>query len=170
MAEQWNGSSWQLQTVPSGDVTVNSVSCTARNFCQAVGLGSAYVWNGSAWTSQAAPSPATNTFAHVNAVSCASASSCEAGGYWEVQVTSDDPKALAEYLGRNVVVGGSRRNGTHLRRLDFLPVGHLLRSGRRFIYQRGSGGVERHHMDGPGRRRAGQHRPQLRLVHDSQFL
>jgi hypothetical protein len=145
LAEQWNGSSWQMQTVPSSDATVNSVACTSRNFCEAVGLGSAYIWDGSAWTaqtipgsagsgglqgvsctsrnfceavgeynsspnvvpvaaqwngsdwtSQAAPSPASNTFAHVNAVSCVSANSCEAGGYWEVQVTSDDPKALAE--------------------------------------------------------------------------
>ncbi len=145
LAEQWNGSSWQLQTVPSTNAAVNSVSCTAANFCEAVGLGSAYSWNGSAWTaqtipdsagsgalqgvsctsrrfceavgeyndnpnvvpvaiqwdgsawtSQAAPNPAKSTFAHMNAVSCVSVSSCEAGGYFEVQVTSNDPKALAE--------------------------------------------------------------------------
>lgn len=145
LAEQWNGSSWQMQTVPSSDATVNSVSCTSAKFCEAVGLGSAYIWDGSAWTaqtipdsagsgnlqgvsctsrnfcesvgeynsspnvvpvaaqwngsawiSQAAPNPAKNTFAHMNAVSCASVNSCEAGGFFEVQVTSNDPKALAE--------------------------------------------------------------------------
>jgi hypothetical protein len=145
LAEQWNGSSWQMQTVPDNSATVNSVSCTSRNFCEAVGVGSAYIWdgsawtaqtipdsagsgnlqgvsctsrnsceavgeyytsgnvvpvaaqwNGSAWTSQAAANPAKNTFAHVNAVSCATAGSCEAGGYWEVQMTSNDQKALAE--------------------------------------------------------------------------
>ena len=145
LAEQWNGSAWQMQAVPSQDATVNSVSCPSRNFCQAVGFGSAYSWdgsawtaqtvpgsagsgalqgvsctsrqfceavgeynsspnvvpvaarwNGSAWTSQAAANPASNTFAHVNAVSCTSASSCEAGGFWEEQVTADAPRALAE--------------------------------------------------------------------------
>ena len=147
MAEQWNGSSWQLQNLPSSDsnATVNSVSCTSAKFCEAVGAGSAYIWNGSAWTaqtvpgsagsgglqgvsctsrgfceaigeyynnpnddpvaarwngtawtSQAAPSPAKSTVAHMNAVSCVSASACEAGGYFQLQVTSNDPKALAE--------------------------------------------------------------------------
>ena len=147
MAEQWNGSSWQLQTLPSSDsaATVNSVSCTSAKFCEAVGLGSAYGWNGSAWTtqtvpadaaagglqgvsctsrsfcevvgeyndspnvvpvaaewdgsawtSQAIPNPAKSTFAHANAVSCVSASSCEAGGYFELDVTSNDSKAFTE--------------------------------------------------------------------------
>jgi hypothetical protein len=147
MAEEWNGSSWQTQSLPSSDsdATVNSVSCTSAKFCEAVGPGSAYGWDGSAWTtqtvpesatsgtllsvsctsrsycetvgeyndspdyvpvaaqwngsawiSQAVPNPAKSTVAELNAVSCVSASSCEAGGYLEVQVTADDPKALAE--------------------------------------------------------------------------
>jgi hypothetical protein len=82
---------------------LQGVSCTARNFCEAVGeynngnvVPVAAQWNGSAWVSQAAPNPPDSTFAHLNAVSCVSAASCEAGGYFEVQVTSDDPKALAE--------------------------------------------------------------------------
>ena len=144
LAEQWNGSSWQMQTVPSDNATVNSVSCASQKFCEAIGLGSAFIWdgsawtaqtipapagtgnlggvsctsrnfceavgeynngnvvpvaaawNGSAWTSQTAPNPANGTFTHLNAVSCASASSCEAGGDFQVQMTSNDPKALAE--------------------------------------------------------------------------
>jgi hypothetical protein len=145
LAEQWNGSSWQLQAVPSSSASVNSVSCVSAKFCDAVGQGSAYVWNGSAWTaqtlagsagtgnlqgvsctsrtfceavgeynnsgsvvpvaarwngkawtSQAAPAPAKSTFAHLNAVSCASVKVCEAGGYFEVQATADDPEALAD--------------------------------------------------------------------------
>ena len=55
LAEQWNGSSWQLQTVPSSNAAVNSVSCTSASFCEAVGLGSAYGWDGSAWTAQTIP-------------------------------------------------------------------------------------------------------------------
>jgi hypothetical protein len=145
LAEQWDGSSWQTQTVPSDNATVNSVSCASATFCEAVGSGPAYTWdgsawtaqsipdpagtgnlsgvscssrsfceavgeyndspdivtvaarwNGSAWTAQTTPNPAQSTFAHLNAVSCAAARSCEAGGYFEVQVTSNDPKALAE--------------------------------------------------------------------------
>src|ERR1700678_4480626 len=130
MAEEWNGSSWQTQSLPSSDsdATVNSVSCTSAKFCEAVGPGSAYGWDGSAWTtqtvpesatsgtllsvsctsrsycetvgeyndspdyvpvaaqwngsawiSQAVPNPAKSTVAELNAVSCVSASSCEAG-------------------------------------------------------------------------------------------
>jgi hypothetical protein len=144
VAEHWNGSSWQLQTVPS-DATVNSVSCASATFCAAVGSGPAYrwngagwtaqtipdpagsaglggvscasrafceavgeynpngnvvgiaaAWNGSAWSSQSTPNPAGGTFTHLNAVSCASPASCVAGGYFEVQVTANDPEALTE--------------------------------------------------------------------------
>jgi hypothetical protein len=45
LAEQWNGSAWQLQTVPSSNAAVNSVSCTSASVCEAVGLGSAYGWD-----------------------------------------------------------------------------------------------------------------------------
>jgi hypothetical protein len=145
MVEQWNGSSWALQTAPSTDATVDAVSCTSASFCDAVGPDSAYSWDGSAWTaqtlpaaassatlqgvsctsrkfceavgeyydngtvvvvavrwngsawvSQTAPNPAKSTFAHANAVSCASPSACEAGGYFEVQANANDPKAFAE--------------------------------------------------------------------------
>jgi hypothetical protein len=144
VAEQWNGTSWQLQSVPS-DATVNSVSCASAKFCEAVGSGSAYAWNGSqwsahtipgpagsgslggvscavgrsceavgqynnngpvvgvaavfkgsSWNSQATPNPAGATFTHLNAISCVSAKSCEAGGDFQVVVTANDPKALAE--------------------------------------------------------------------------
>lgn len=144
IAEQWNGSSWQMQTVPS-NAMVNSVSCTSATFCEAVGFGPAYEWDGSAWTSQTIPAPAgtgglggvsctsrafceavgennisgnvvgvaamwngsawsaqatsdpaKSTFLQLTGVSCASPSSCEAGGYFEVQLGGNDPKALAE--------------------------------------------------------------------------
>jgi hypothetical protein len=51
---------------------------------------------GSAWSAQSTPNPAQATFTHLNAVSCTSAGSCEAGGYFQVVVTSNDPTALAE--------------------------------------------------------------------------
>jgi hypothetical protein len=144
LAEQWDGTSWSSQTVPS-NATVNSVSCVSATFCEAVGpdqafawdgsawsaqtipapadngnlsgvscaslkfceavgeynnngndVGVAVEWDGSAWSAQTTPSPSTATWTNMNAVSCASAKSCEAGGYFEVQVTSNDPKALAD--------------------------------------------------------------------------
>jgi hypothetical protein len=145
VAEQWNGASWQLQTVPSNAPAVNSVSCVAATFCEAVGpgvadnwdgsqwgaqtlpgslssaaltsvscsspgrcetVGQANVsgniagvaagWNGSEWSAQSTANPAGATFANLNAVSCASARSCEAAGDYQVQETANDPKALAE--------------------------------------------------------------------------
>lgn len=145
VAEQWDGTSWNLQTVPSTATTVNSVSCVSATFCEAVGLDQAFAWDGSAWNPQTVPAPASNgnlsgvsctsvkfceavgdynndgddvgvaaawdgsawsaqttsdpsasTWTNLNAVSCASAKACEAGGNWYVQVTSNDPKALAE--------------------------------------------------------------------------
>ena len=145
LAEQWNGSSWRLQTVPP-NVTVNSVSCVSATVCEAVGNSAAFAWNGSSWTAQTLPSPADSaglagvscvsptfcelvggfsgvngnvvplaavwngsvwrvqsapnplnaTFTSLGAVSCVSASSCEAGGSSELVVTAIDTKALAE--------------------------------------------------------------------------
>jgi hypothetical protein len=145
VAEQWNGTSWQVQTVPSGAVAVTSMSCTSAAFCEAVGTSAAYnwngsqwsaqtlpgsmssagitgvscasakrcemvgegnvngndiglaaAWNGSKWSSQSAPNPAKATWVNLNAVSCASATSCEAVGDSQAEVTADDPRALAE--------------------------------------------------------------------------
>ena len=105
-AYAWDGSAWTSQTIPApaGTGTLGGVSCTSRAFCEAIGenningnvVGVAAVWNGSAWNAQATPNPAKSTFLQLTAVSCVSAKSCEAGGYFEVQVTADDQKALAE--------------------------------------------------------------------------
>jgi hypothetical protein len=102
----WNGSRWTAQTIPgpAGTGNLSGVSCASRRFCEAVGeffsngsdLGVAAVWNGSAWGSQTTPNPARATFTNLNAVSCASATSCEAGGDFQLIVTANDPKALAE--------------------------------------------------------------------------
>lgn len=76
-AEMWNGTAWSLQTRPGGDVSPESVSCTAVNFCMAVdGFAEVGIWNGSAW-SAAASVPG---FSPVSSVSCVSASLCEIVG------------------------------------------------------------------------------------------
>lgn len=96
--EMWNGSHWNAQAIPSpASASLLGVSCPSQAFCEAVGAGpSAAVWNGAAWGAQSPPSPATATFTHLNAVSCAATTSCEAAGYFEVEVTANNPKALAE--------------------------------------------------------------------------
>ncbi len=94
LAEQWNGSSWQLQTVPSSNATVYSVSCASANFCEAVGLSSAYGWNGSAWTAQTLPASAASGV--LQGVSCTSRNFCEAvGGYY------DNPNVVPVAIGWN---------------------------------------------------------------------
>jgi len=98
----WNGKSWKAQTV-TGAGSLSGVSCTAKSFCEAAGevnngnvVSQAVTWNGSAWTAQSTPNPATATDTRLNAVSCASASDCETAGYYRVDQTSSDSKALAE--------------------------------------------------------------------------
>jgi hypothetical protein len=105
-AYSWDGSAWTAQSIPDPADTGNlgGVSCPSSSFCEAVGeynnnpnvVTVAAQWNGSAWAAQTTSNPAKSTFAHLNTVSCASANSCETGGYFEVQVTSNDPRAMAE--------------------------------------------------------------------------
>jgi hypothetical protein len=102
----WKGSTWSAQTLPSSvsSAGLNGVSCRSRRFCETVGVanvdgnyvGVAAVWNGSGWTAQTTPNPARDAYVTLNAVSCPSASSCEAAGEDQVVVTANDPMALAE--------------------------------------------------------------------------
>ncbi len=94
LAEQWNGSSWAIQTtpVPTGSTATNlaAVSCTSATFCMAVGeatSGSSNVtlteqWNGTSWAIVSSPngtlpSGSTALFA---GVSCIGAAFCDAVG------------------------------------------------------------------------------------------
>ncbi|HEV2377774.1 MAG TPA: hypothetical protein VGS19_37130 [Streptosporangiaceae bacterium] len=100
----WHGSSWTAQTVPS---QVSSggpigVSCLSPRFCEAVGVslsgpGSlAAAWNGSAWKVQPTPNPAKTASTNIRSVACASARSCESAGSFQLSVTSNPARALAE--------------------------------------------------------------------------
>src|SRR5258708_24996191 len=93
-----HGSHGNAQAIPGpASASLLGVSCTSPKFCEAVGAGpSAAVWDGATWGVQSAPNPATATFTHLNAVSCAGATSCEAAGFFETAVTANNPKALAE--------------------------------------------------------------------------
>ena len=91
LAEQWNGSAWRIQPVPSppGAAWSNllGVSCVSPSACEAVGVTAsrsgaltalAERWNGSSWQLQRAPSPAGG--GQLNGVSCTSPSACTAVG------------------------------------------------------------------------------------------
>jgi hypothetical protein len=76
MAAAWNGTSWQLTTVPAGD-EMTSVACPAAGDCIAVGSGphalaAAEQWNGATWTAATTPAglPA------LSAVTCTSTTFC----------------------------------------------------------------------------------------------
>jgi hypothetical protein len=97
----WHGSSWTAQALPSQlGGSLEGVSCVSPAFCEAVGLpftagGGAAVWNGSAWRLQSTPNPANSAATVLRAVSCASARSCESAGDFELN-QSNTSHALTE--------------------------------------------------------------------------
>jgi hypothetical protein len=108
-AEVWNGSSWRTRPVkvPAGGsfAGLNGISCTAADSCEAVGSyekGSTFRplaerWNGSRWLIQA-PSPVRGaTSTQLNAVSCVSATDCEAAG--DAQTKAGQVGVLEEWNG-----------------------------------------------------------------------
>jgi hypothetical protein len=102
LAEQWNGTSWTIQTTPTpsgatasqfggpaGTTTGgSSVSCTSATFCAAVGQVTtggvvqplAEQWNGTAWAVATTPTPTSSTATQLLGVSCIGSSFCEAVG------------------------------------------------------------------------------------------
>jgi hypothetical protein len=93
-AAAWNGTTWSAQ--PTGgpvSAVLNAVSCTAASACEAVGAvfgqpdqSLAEVWDGSVWTVQTTPNPLISNGGQgsiLNSVSCTSASSCTAVGYYQ---------------------------------------------------------------------------------------
>jgi hypothetical protein len=112
VAARWNGTSWRAQSfpVPNGAsfVNVGGASCVSAISCEAVGSyqvtsSTNYVtlaasWDGTSWTLQAAPSLAGTMFAGLNAVSCVTAGVCEAGGYFQLQITGSIPAPTVRAL------------------------------------------------------------------------
>ena len=97
LAQRWNGTSWTLQTAPAPTVSGTSrakladVSCTAADFCVAVGSyedggqshGLIERWNGSSWTLATIAAPAESNDFGLTGVSCTSKSRCVAVGSYE---------------------------------------------------------------------------------------
>jgi hypothetical protein len=94
LAEKWNGTKWSVVTSPNpagaDGARLESVACTSQANCIAVGdyfdssngstLPTAESWNGTKWSLVTVPFPAGSTDAYLAAVSCASATSCQASG------------------------------------------------------------------------------------------
>jgi hypothetical protein len=106
-ADQLSGGTWTLRrlplraTVAENFGALGSVSCASATSCTAVGyfqaedttaIPLAEMWNGSTWTARYPPLPRTAGDAYLQAVSCATVSSCTAVGYY-------DPTPSAEAVG-----------------------------------------------------------------------
>jgi hypothetical protein len=89
----WNGSSWRIRTIPvpagGSFAGLNGISCPTASRCEAAGSYSnekgyfrplAEAWNGSGWRIQAPATFSAATVTSLGAVSCVSATDCEAAG------------------------------------------------------------------------------------------
>jgi hypothetical protein len=107
LAERWNGTAWTVQSTPAPSGATASflqeVSCPSASACTAAGnyetstgatVTLAESWNGTAWTVQSTPSPSGAIAAFLDGVSCPSASSCTASGWY--QISSGAYETLAE--------------------------------------------------------------------------
>jgi hypothetical protein len=108
LAEQWNGTTWTVTTVPNpegNESPLLSVSCTSASACTAVGAtwargsGSALAerWNGKAWKIE---TTATISGTHGNVrfagVSCAATEACVAVGQYNSSPPTGNEATLAE--------------------------------------------------------------------------
>jgi hypothetical protein len=96
LAERWNGSKWELQTVPlpteARQDELKSVSCVSTNECVAVGVyeNKAYKlvmlavrWSASKWEILSTSNPSEASESELQAVSCASTNECTAVGAYK---------------------------------------------------------------------------------------
>jgi hypothetical protein len=95
LIERWNGTTWTVQTLTPPASTTNSelfgISCTSTSACTAVGYYEvagnprrtvAYRWNGTSWATQLPANPASHLLSDLRGVSCTTATSCNAVGYY----------------------------------------------------------------------------------------
>jgi hypothetical protein len=107
LAEDWNGTSWTVQSTPNPSGATESdlagVSCSWATACTAVGYYQdnsltpetlAEVWNGTSWNVQTTPNPNGATDSYLFGVSCISATACTAVGQYDN--SSDTDVTLAE--------------------------------------------------------------------------
>lgn len=93
LTESWNGVSWSLVSSPNegtSDNSLSGLSCTSATSCQAVGfytnashieLNLVESWDGTSWSIISSPNNGTRRN-NLGAISCLTASSCKAVGYY----------------------------------------------------------------------------------------
>jgi hypothetical protein len=94
-AQKWSGTEWADQAVPnptgSKGTQLLAIACSATTACTDVGyyinsagapVSLAERWNGSEWSIQSTPNPSGATKTLLQAVSCPTATTCFAGGYY----------------------------------------------------------------------------------------
>ena len=79
-ADTWDGTSWQLQSLPA-NISLGNLSCPSADFCESVSGSTGAVWNGTTWSAQTFP-VRTGYVTGLSAVSCLSATFCEAVGVY----------------------------------------------------------------------------------------
>jgi hypothetical protein len=94
LAEEWNGTSWQIQATPTvadGSV-LSAVSCAGAHACMAVGyyldsllrpVSLAESWDGTSWTTVPTPNPPGAADIALSGVSCTAADACTAVGSYD---------------------------------------------------------------------------------------
>jgi hypothetical protein len=110
LAERWNGRSWKIQSVPrpSGftDNQLGGVSCVTAANCTTVGFASTITgtvltlaehWNGETWAIQATRNPSGSPDAQLRGISCTSANSCTAVGWYTISSSNQNVPTLAEH-------------------------------------------------------------------------
>ncbi|MFZ2055875.1 MAG: hypothetical protein WAV54_00495, partial [Acidimicrobiales bacterium] len=92
IAEQWNGTTWDLMDVPApvGEVAseLTAVSCSSPTACVAVGKSAsgadlqaiAEAWDGTVWSPMSVPQPPGDAVAELTGVSCQTTGTCVAVG------------------------------------------------------------------------------------------
>jgi hypothetical protein len=82
LVEMWNGSSWSVESTPSGATGYfSAVSCTSPTSCLAVGPYLAESWNGLNWSLAPYLDQGVRG-SYLTAVSCVASSGCAAVGYY----------------------------------------------------------------------------------------
>jgi hypothetical protein len=104
---RFNGTSWSTQSTPDNS-SFQAVSCPTATACTATGvigkLGSGYInvaehWNGTTWSIQRGPTLPNLYQVNLGGVSCASATSCTAAGWYAK--SGDDAFPLVEGWNRS---------------------------------------------------------------------
>jgi hypothetical protein len=93
LAEEWNGSSWSIETIPNPpgaqESTFSGVACTSGGACTAVGgyidssgpeMTLSEGWNGTSWSIETTPNPSGAQTSFFAGVACNSTGGCMAAG------------------------------------------------------------------------------------------